>query len=345
MGSGENAKRPGVKPFFASWCQRLRSIEAQPSEAELERALLSKPGSITALPQAPQRFDIEAQLLSWGGFAGWWRKLSWLVWGFPFMQKIRRDIVHSFTSVTANPSHSEREVTPQFLSRFTNLAYAHGIGAIGYTALPPEAIFQEKAVLYDKVIVLILEMDAAKMAQAPSRTTFRMVMQTYYELGRVVNLLVDFLRANGYAAQAGHPLNGVTLYPLVAQSAGLGWCGSNGLLITPEYGPRQRIGVIYTNGQNLPVTKDNDHSWIANLCARCGQCIRLCPSQAIYEEPVRHESGIVTHIDVDRCFPVFAAQYGCSLCIKVCPFNLYPYEEIKRRFFQGARARMTPRMV
>jgi epoxyqueuosine reductase QueG len=250
------------------------------------------------------------------------------------MQRIRRDIVTSFTSLADNPLQPRRNISNAFLAEFTGLARAKGIGAVGFTALPSQAIFSKKAVLFDQVIVLIMEMDAAKMAQAPSRKTFRMVMQTYYELGDVVNQLVDFLRSHGYAAQAGHPLNGVTLYPLVAQRAGLGWCGTNGLLITPEFGPRQRIGLIYTNIENLPSPADNKHAWIADLCARCQQCVRRCPGQAIYPEPVQKELGIETHIDVEKCFPIFADQHGCSLCIKVCPFSLHPYEHIKRKFLK-----------
>jgi ferredoxin len=313
----------------------------KPSEIELEQALAHRPDSITGRPEGPQRYDIEGHLLSRDGSVGSKRRLFWFLFSFPFMTLIRRDIRRSFLSVQENPADAKQEITPEFLTHFSELARAQGVGAIGYTPLPPEAIFQEKGVLFDQVIVLIMEMDAAKMAQAPSRETFRMVMETYYELGRIVNVLTDTLRDNGYAAQAGHPLNGVTLYPLVAQQAGLGWCGDNGLLITPEYGPRQRIGLIYTNIQNLPVAAENEHAWIADLCARCGQCMRFCPSQAIYTEPQKGKSGLVTHIDVDKCFPVFAEQYGCSICIKVCPFNLHPYAQIKKGFLHGARTRKT----
>ena len=305
-------------------------------EILLENGLAALPDSIKAEPGAPQRYDIETNLMRRDGAVGRRRKLSWLFWSFPFMHLIRRDIVRSFRSVAENPSQPRLTIPPQLLDDFEAKARQEGIGAVGYTPLPAQAVFAGKGVLFEQVIVLIMEMDKEKMAQAPSRTTFRMVMETYYELGRIIGQLVDFLRDHGIAAQAGHPLNGETLYPLVAQQAGLGWCGSNGLLITPEFGPRQRIGLIYTNIQNLPAAAANEHGWIADLCARCQQCVRLCPSQAIYGAPVKKDLGIETHIDVDKCFPVFANQYGCSLCIKVCPFNLHPYEHIKRKFLKLA---------
>lgn len=293
----------------------------------LEAALAQREDSIRARPNAPERFDIAGNLMR--VTSGRTRR-TWFGRVGRYLPGIQRDIVHSFTSVDHNPPLPRRRMRINELRAFEKRARALGIGAIGYTRLPREAIFKGKAVLFRHVIVLIMEMDVDLMAAAPSPATLEMVMQTYYELGRVTQTLVADLRARGFAAQAGHPLNGVTLYPLVAQKAGLGWCGDSGLLITPEFGPRQRIAVIYTSIENLPEAQENPHGWIADLCARCGQCRRKCPGQAIYDAPVAHANGTVTHIDVARCFPVFADQYGCSLCIKVCPFNLHSYAAIKR---------------
>lgn len=303
-------------------------------ELALEQAVYDRDDSIRGLPLGPKRYDIASRLFGRESSLGFYRKLLWRSAGFPFMRAMIGDIKDSFESLTNNPVKPNRCAKPNYWRQFEDYARSLGVGPIGYTGLPRAAIFTSKAVLFENVIVLIMEMDAAKMDKAPSWITQRMVMKTYYQLGRITIDLVDKLRRDGFAAQAGHPLNGLTLYPLLAQQAGLGWCGSHGLLITPEFGPRQRIAAIYTNIQNLPLAEGNDHFWIVELCNRCGQCLRKCPSQAILEEPVRHESGIVTHIDVDKCFPVFAEQHSCSLCIKVCPFNKHPYRRIKRAFLK-----------
>jgi epoxyqueuosine reductase len=173
-----------------------------------------------------------------------------------------------------------------------------------------------------------MEMNADKIAQSPHQATFRMVIKSYYDLGQAVEQLVECLRQNDFAAQGGHPLNDVTLYALIAQRAGLGQLGANGLLITPQFGPRHRLAAIYTSISNLPNTATDEHAWVSAFCSWCRECHRKCPGQAIYDQPVSRPSGIVSHIDVERCFPVFADQYGCSICIKVCPFNLHPYEQI-----------------
>ena len=307
-------------------------LEMESPECDLERELYDRPDSVHGLPDSPRRFNIEGNLMSRSGWPAWRRRISWLVWGFPYMQALRQDIAQTFTTLDENPSDPQTTITAEHLRNFEAQALSLGVGAIGYTDLPPEAIFQEKAVLFTHAIVLVMEMNADKIAQAPSPATFRMVMKSYCDLGRVVEKLVEYLRQNGYAAQGGHPLNGVTLYPLIAQRAGLGQLGANGLLITPQFGPRHRLAAIYTSISNLPNTATDEHTWVSTFCSWCRQCHRKCPSQAIYEEPISHPSGIVSHVDVERCFPVFADQYGCSICIKVCPFNLHPYEQIRDRF-------------
>lgn len=307
-------------------------LEMESPECDLERALYDRPESVHGLPDGPRRFNIEGNLMRQSGWPGWRHRMSWFMWSFPYMQALRQDILQTFTTLDENPADPKTKITAEHLRSFEALASSNGVGAIGYTDLPQEAIFQEKAVLFTHVIVLVMEMDADKIARAPSPATFRMVMKSYYDLGQAVEKLVTYLRRHGYAAQGGHPLNGVTLYPLIAQRAGLGQLGANGLLILPKFGPRHRLAAIYTSISNLPITATDEHTWVSAFCSWCRQCHRKCPGQAIYDDPISRQSGIISHVDVERCFPVFAGQYGCSICIKVCPFNLHPYEQIRDRF-------------
>ena len=159
-----------------------------------------------------------------------------------------------------------------------------------------------------------------------------MIMETYDSLGKAANKVTDFLRKHGYSAMAGHALGGMAQYPPLAQKAGLGWIGKHGLLITPEFGPRLRLAAVYTSIENLPFSESNEHEWIADYCECCGVCARRCPPKAIYETPIVHSPERVTHIDREACFPYFIEHYGCSICIKVCPFNRRDYSDIKDRF-------------
>ena len=158
-----------------------------------------------------------------------------------------------------------------------------------------------------------------------------MIFGTYDDLGIAANKIAYFLREQGYAAQADHPLGGLVLFPPLAQKAGIGRVGKHGLLITPEFGPRVRLAAVYTSIQDLPFAETNDHDWIDEYCKICGICIKQCPPQAILEEAVTHDTGRITNITQQSCFEYFTQFYGCSVCVKVCPFSKAgdTYERLK----------------
>jgi epoxyqueuosine reductase QueG len=158
-----------------------------------------------------------------------------------------------------------------------------------------------------------------------------MVHETYNQLGQVSNKIADWLRARGYAAHAGHPLGGMALYPPMAQAAGLGWRGISGLVITPKFGPRVRLAAVFTEIENLPIYEGHEHAWVLDFCQTCKRCVRECPPEAFYDEPIVHENGLTTVLDNAKCFPYFAKFHGCSLCIKVCPFSYADYDKLKAK--------------
>ncbi len=61
-----------------------------------------------------------------------------------------------------------------------------------------------------------------------------------------------------------------------AVAAGLGELGLSGLLLTPEYGPRQRFCFLLTTAE-LPETAYNGPA----LCTKCGKCADACPVRAL----------------------------------------------------------------
>lgn len=78
-----------------------------------------------------------------------------------------------------------------------------------------------------------------------------------------------------------------------AVSCGMGQIGRSNLLLTPEFGPHQRLGAIITEA-SLEVDSSKDF----NLCNRCGKCDEVCPSHAL-------RNG---QYNVDPCFVYWA--YG-----------------------------------
>ena len=237
----------------------------------------------------------------------------------------------SFKDLKKNPEMPTKLAEPEFIREFENYAHYLGIGKIGYTKITPNLVYQDSSVLFPNVIVLAYEMDKDLIQKAPSFDTFKMIMGTYQELNQKTNLLANFLRRKNYAAQAGPALGGVSNYVVMAKNANIGWVGKLGLLITPEFGPRIRLSVIFTNIQNLPISKagkDNSHSWIESFCKKCGACITACPGGAILNKPIAKKTRL-TNIDNEKCFPYFYDQYGCTVCIKSCPFSYRDYKELR----------------
>jgi epoxyqueuosine reductase QueG len=241
-----------------------------------------------------------------------------------------KGIKKSFGSLKTNPKSPISSISDTLLKEFEDFCYKNGVGMIGYTKVPPEFIFQEKAIIYDNAIVLVMEMDKVKIDQAPHKDTLIEIHKTYRDLGIAANKLASFLRSYGFSAQSSHPLGGIALYPRLGKLANLGWEGRHGLLITPKFGPRVRIAAVFTSITNLPFAEENTHGWINDYCIKCGLCIRKCPKGAILHDPIQKEGGLITHIIWEKCFPYFLYQYGCTVCIKECLFNKQNYDQLKQ---------------
>ena len=156
------------------------------------------------------------------------------------------------------------------------------------------------------------------------------------------NKLARFMKKAGFAAYPGMALGGITDYDYLAELAGLGVNGYHGMLISPGEGTRLRINTIYTNIENLPVQIENEHLWVRDFCAMCKKCIRSCPVEAIFDEPQPRGDGGMQCIDHAACREYFTRNYGCAVCLAVCPFSQVGYQTIKARFKGNPQA---PRFV
>jgi epoxyqueuosine reductase QueG len=73
--------------------------------------------------------------------------------------------------------------------------------------------------------------------------------------------------------------NVIPNFDFAAVAAGLGEIGYGGFFLTPQFGPRQRLGLIITDA---PL--EGDELYQENLCGDCRQCAIVCPLGAISEE-------------------------------------------------------------
>ena len=249
----------------------------------------------------------------------------------PIMIPTLFGIQKSLKSLKDNPLTPETQAKTELFQEIEAYTLKLGASSIGYTKVPSRWVFQNKAIAFDNAIILSMEMDKDRIDTAPSIACEVTVMEIYRDLGRIANKIAEFLRQRGYGAHAGHPLMGAALYPPLAQMAGLGWIGLNGIIITPEHGPRVRLAAVFTSIENLPFSEINPHGWVADYCNSCKVCIKKCPPKALYDTPIDHGNGQVTYVDNDLCFPYFSDYYGCSVCIAVCPFNNAPYDKLKEK--------------
>ncbi|MCG8569293.1 MAG: [Fe-S]-binding protein, partial [Spirochaetes bacterium] len=199
---------------------------------------------------------------------------------------------------------------------------------IGFTELPEELIFKNKAVLFKYALVFIQEMDKKKIDLAPHIGAGDEVQRVYGTLGVAVNDIAGWLKKKyQIKCQSNHPLGGLVNTSPLAGKAGLGWVGCNGLLITPEFGPRHRIAPVFIEQKFFEFTDNLEHQWLEEFCQTCHKCYQKCPASAIYEEKLNKKNHIPvightrTCIDRDKCYPQFSRTLGCSICMKVCPFS------------------------
>ena len=245
---------------------------------------------------------------------------------FKGIQKARRDYKNEIKDLPQEIKTAPEELWDDIIQRSESL----GIDLIGFAPIDENLIFENDYVggielLYENGIVLGMEMDYDVINTAPNPPAGLESLRIYAELGEATNKLVDFIRSKGYRAIACHPLGGPILYPAMAVKANMGEIGSQGLLITKKFGPRQRLSLISINAGPLPENKHEEFE-ISKFCEKCRRCISFCPVNAILDEPVVNENGTITRIDSEKCFEYFYETTGCSVCIEKCPFHKIGYQ-------------------
>jgi reductive dehalogenase len=176
------------------------------------------------------------------------------------------------------------------------------------------------------VIIVATAMDYDLVKTVPSALSGAATGLGYSRDIVTVLSLAQYIQNLGYRAVAS--LNDTALAIPLAIRAGLGEYGRHGLLITSEFGPRVRLGKVFTD---LPLGHDRPIRFgVREFCAVCRRCTDACPPKAIPGgEPSRdvHNASNLKGVrkwtvDAERCFGFWAGQNSdCSICIRVCPYN------------------------
>jgi epoxyqueuosine reductase QueG len=171
----------------------------------------------------------------------------------------------------------------------------------------------------------------------------RMMIMMNNELDQTLLRTARFITEKGFFAMPVHAsdpydlnaLKGVLSHKHAAVQAGLGEFGLSNLLLTPQFGPRQRFAQLLTDAELV-----HDKPLNSNLCEEtipeCNfGCINICPRGVIssdYENDPSIMKTVVwkgTNIDKpgcsyyqDRGLPRMGRNgytFRCGLCINACP--------------------------
>ncbi len=216
-----------------------------------------------------------------------------------------------------NKNNIKTKVLPEFWDQFEEKAKGMSVDLIGYTPVLEKFVFYDLKVFGKNAIVLGMEMRWDKIKTAPSVFCEMEAFRVYKELGEITIELTNYLKSQGYKSEAHHPFGGKLLFGPHAVAAGLGVLGKNGLIITPEFGPRQRWSIITTDA-DLPTRPKKDLSEMVAYCEKCGACVRGCKGGSVYEHPIKKSYGNTT-IDRKKCIQSIIKNNYCSVCLKLCP--------------------------
>jgi len=193
------------------------------------------------------------------------------------------------------------------------------------------------------VVVYGKRLSDATVESTPSRLFDTMYAATNSFIELLMLKASDALIREGYRAVAVGPhsldnrlFRGDLSQKHAAVAAGLGRFGLQSLVLTPQFGPRQRWGTVLTDAPlraNAPLK--------TGLCQpeKCGQaCLRSCPARALSERKAEEtgpdflpgglwyygnvEKGACRAYRAERKKELdwaTAGGHACAVCLKVCP--------------------------
>lgn len=146
----------------------------------------------------------------------------------------------------------------------------------------------------------------------------------YYDVKLKLKKIVDFINQETdfkYKSKNKSCYVSLTEKP-IAQRAGVGWYGKNGIIITERFGSWVVLGEIITE-----LELDTDES-LKRDCGDCTICIDSCPTKAIISPYIidrtkclQFISERVMKIPLDFREKWEDRLYGCTTCQEVCPQN------------------------
>lgn len=219
--------------------------------------------------------------------------------------------------VTGEPLQQTAEIWSQQLADFTDTL---DMELFGIAALKPEWTYADAALDYQWVIMLGMAHDYEQIRTAPQDTAGAEVIRQYGRATKAAKDVATWLRQRGWqAAPLAGPMAGPLLMIPPAIECGFGELGRHGSIINEEYGSSFRLAAVLTDVPLLPTPRVS--YGVDDFCTRCQVCSNACPPDAILPEKVSVRGTKKWYVNFDKCIPFFNENFGCGICIAICPWS------------------------
>jgi len=191
---------------------------------------------------------------------------------------------------------------------------------VGVTDMNPLWAFEGEQITHSKVVVLGVQHDYDRIAQAPTPEAGAEVMAQYNRAAFGAKAVAGWLHELGWEAipVTGPMASKIAMIP-AAIEAGFGELGKHGSIINPEFGSSFRLSAVLTDAP-IATTPKQDHG-VDGFCQACRICEDACPPFAINSEKKMVRGDEKWYVDFDKCLPFFNEHQGCAICIAVCPWS------------------------
>lgn len=182
-----------------------------------------------------------------------------------------------------------------------------------------------------KTIISIAVAYPRRLSQQPQKTQYRRgkitpnswgldyhyILQDKLErLARGIEQLTENFEYKGMVD------TGALVDTAVAQRAGIGFIGKNGLVISKEFGSYMFLGELLTN---LEIEPDSPVDYD---CGDCNRCVDICPTACLIGNGSMDAKRCLSFqtqdkgmMDMEFRKKIKTVIYGCDICQICCPYN------------------------
>jgi ferredoxin len=220
--------------------------------------------------------------------------------------------------VSGEPLQQSAEEWSRQLAEYTSTL---DMELFGIARMRPEWTFENASLSQKWVLMIGIAHDYENIKLAPEAEAGAEVIRQYGRGMKAAKDIATWIHERGWDAEPhGGPMAGPLLMIPPAVECGFGELGKHGSIINKEYGSSFRLAAVLTDVPLIPTPAET--YGVDDFCSRCQVCANACPPDAILPEKVMVRGESKWYVDFDKCVPFFNENFGCGICIVVCPWSI-----------------------